>query len=256
MPEYTGFAKCQSFVLFCFSVSWGINKLILPGKCILIISFSSLQVVYDANTLYIFAPSAQSRDQWVRNLKEGNGNCLCLTSGVCRYLYLSFPSRMELTRCCGLDLWPKQCWKHTGVLVLAEQCLHMVEALLFSPSAPAGSRLGVGKSLGGDRAGTGDVGWPKGYSRLYNVMFSNKNCSRERKGLGFFGFHVGRCWLGIDLLVGDGEQLPLHHFRRVFLFVMVIKLSLSQAPNFFLSLCLFSPCPSGWGEWASGCVGA
>ncbi|OWK64579.1 Tyrosine-protein kinase Tec [Lonchura striata] len=29
------------------------------------------QVVYDANTLYIFAPSAQSRDQWVRNLKEG-----------------------------------------------------------------------------------------------------------------------------------------------------------------------------------------
>uniref|UniRef100_A0A8B9N8E8 Tyrosine-protein kinase n=1 Tax=Accipiter nisus TaxID=211598 RepID=A0A8B9N8E8_9AVES len=28
------------------------------------------QVVYDANTLYIFAPSAQSRDQWVRNLKE------------------------------------------------------------------------------------------------------------------------------------------------------------------------------------------
>ncbi|NXV78058.1 TEC kinase, partial [Atlantisia rogersi] len=28
------------------------------------------QVVYDVNTLYIFAPSAQSRDQWVRNLKE------------------------------------------------------------------------------------------------------------------------------------------------------------------------------------------
>ncbi|XP_046771550.1 tyrosine-protein kinase Tec isoform X2 [Gallus gallus] len=32
------------------------------------------QVVYDANTLYIFAPSAQSRDQWVRNLKEGIKN--------------------------------------------------------------------------------------------------------------------------------------------------------------------------------------
>ncbi|XP_006276388.1 tyrosine-protein kinase Tec [Alligator mississippiensis] len=28
------------------------------------------QVVYDSNTLYIFAPSAQSRDQWVSNLKE------------------------------------------------------------------------------------------------------------------------------------------------------------------------------------------
>ncbi|XP_030419203.1 tyrosine-protein kinase Tec isoform X2 [Gopherus evgoodei] len=28
------------------------------------------QIVYDANTLYIFAPSAHSRDQWVRNLKE------------------------------------------------------------------------------------------------------------------------------------------------------------------------------------------
>ncbi|ELK33641.1 Tyrosine-protein kinase Tec [Myotis davidii] len=28
------------------------------------------QVVHDANTLYIFAPSAQSRDQWVKKLKE------------------------------------------------------------------------------------------------------------------------------------------------------------------------------------------
>ncbi|XP_048704340.1 tyrosine-protein kinase Tec isoform X3 [Caretta caretta] len=28
------------------------------------------QIVYDANTLYIFAPNAHSRDQWVRNLKE------------------------------------------------------------------------------------------------------------------------------------------------------------------------------------------
>ncbi|KAM5284973.1 tyrosine-protein kinase Tec isoform 1-T3 [Hipposideros larvatus] len=28
------------------------------------------QVVHDANTLYIFAPSAQSRDRWVKNLKE------------------------------------------------------------------------------------------------------------------------------------------------------------------------------------------
>lgn len=46
--------------------------------------FSPLQVVYDANTLYIFAPSAQSRDQWVRNLKEGNGNCLCLNSNIGR----------------------------------------------------------------------------------------------------------------------------------------------------------------------------
>ncbi|XP_076992915.1 tyrosine-protein kinase Tec isoform X2 [Tamandua tetradactyla] len=29
------------------------------------------QVVHDANTLYIFAPSAQSRDRWVKKLKEG-----------------------------------------------------------------------------------------------------------------------------------------------------------------------------------------
>lgn len=43
-----------------------------------------LQVVYDANTLYIFAPTAQSRDQWVRNLKEGNENCFHLISGVFR----------------------------------------------------------------------------------------------------------------------------------------------------------------------------
>lgn len=47
------------------------------------ISFS-LQVVYDANTLYIFAPSPQSRDQWVRNLKEGKGNHLHLISDTFR----------------------------------------------------------------------------------------------------------------------------------------------------------------------------
>uniref|UniRef100_A0A8D0HM82 Tyrosine-protein kinase n=1 Tax=Sphenodon punctatus TaxID=8508 RepID=A0A8D0HM82_SPHPU len=37
------------------------------------------QVVYDANTLYIFAPTAYSRDQWVRRLKEeikNNNNIL------------------------------------------------------------------------------------------------------------------------------------------------------------------------------------
>lgn len=70
---------------------------------------SPLQVVYDANTLYIFAPSAQSRDQWVRNLKEGNGNCLYLNSDISRYLGLSCLHGLELTWCCVLDLWPKQC---------------------------------------------------------------------------------------------------------------------------------------------------
>lgn len=34
-------------------------------------SFVLFQVVHDANTLYIFAPSAQSRDRWVKKLKEG-----------------------------------------------------------------------------------------------------------------------------------------------------------------------------------------
>lgn len=66
--------------------------------------FPILQVVYDANTLYIFAPSAQSRDQWVRNLKEGNVNCSHLTSDVYRYLTLSSLAGSELTWRCVLDL--------------------------------------------------------------------------------------------------------------------------------------------------------
>lgn len=61
--------------------------------------FSPLQVVYDSNTLYIFAPNAQSRDQWVRNLKEGNGNCFYLNSNIGRYLCLSCLQGLELVQC-------------------------------------------------------------------------------------------------------------------------------------------------------------
>lgn len=67
----------ECFVLvFCFFVC------VLSHWCF--VFFSPPQVVYDANTLYIFAPSAQSRDQWVRNLKEGNENCLHFISGIFR----------------------------------------------------------------------------------------------------------------------------------------------------------------------------
>lgn len=38
--------------------------------------FVLFQVVHDANTLYIFAPSPQSRDRWVKKLKEGKNRCV------------------------------------------------------------------------------------------------------------------------------------------------------------------------------------
>lgn len=54
----------------------------------------------------------------------------------------------------------------------------------------APSAGGLGKKLEGDTARTAVLNCPKGYSILYKVMLSNKNCGRERKG--GFGFQ-GSC---------------------------------------------------------------
>jgi len=45
------------------------------------------------------------------------------------------------------------CWKHRGVLVTAEKCLHGAKA---SPTAPPVSGLGVHEGQGGGTAGTAD----------------------------------------------------------------------------------------------------
>ena len=45
---------------------------------------------------------------------------------------------------------------NTDGLAVAEQCLHSVKAFSVSHPAPPASRLGVGKELGGDTAGTSD----------------------------------------------------------------------------------------------------
>lgn len=33
--------------------------------------------------------------------------------------------------------------------------------------------------LGGDKGGTGDPGWPKGYSRPHNIMISIENVGKK-----------------------------------------------------------------------------
>lgn len=42
------------------------------------------------------------------------------------------------------------------------------------------SRVGIGKRLGGDTAGTVDPNWPKEYFIPYDTTFSKKNWSRGR----------------------------------------------------------------------------
>lgn len=63
---------------------------------------------------------------------------------------------------------------HTHGLAAAKPCLHSVTAFSCSPSVPPASRLGVGKSLGGDTAGAADPNWPKGRSLPHDIMLSNK----------------------------------------------------------------------------------
>ena len=48
------------------------------------------------------------------------------------------------------------------------------QGFLCSSLCPPGSRLGLGKMLGGNTAKTADSNYPKGYSTPYNITLSNK----------------------------------------------------------------------------------
>lgn len=75
--------------------------------------------------------------------------------------------------------------------------------LCFSLCSPSlASRLRVSKRLGGSTALGCSLKLTKGNSMPYNIMLSNK---------------IGE-WLGIDLLVGGGKCLLLHHLAFGFVF--------------------------------------
>jgi len=64
------------------------------------------------------------------------------------------------------------------------------------------------------------------FDRPYDVMLS-------KKAGGLVFPRSFRDWLGISLLLGGYERLPLHHlFFRVFFLSSLIKLSLSQPMGF------------------------
>ena len=61
----------ESFIVACGTKGSVLGKRAVSKLFSPVPSFVLFQVVHDANTLYIFAPSAQSRDRWVKKLKEG-----------------------------------------------------------------------------------------------------------------------------------------------------------------------------------------
>lgn len=64
---------------------------------------------------------------------------------------------------------------HRDVLATGERCLHSIKAFPASHITPPVRRLGVPKWLRGDTAGRADSSIPKGYSRPYHVVLSNKS---------------------------------------------------------------------------------
>lgn len=211
--------------------------------------FSSLQVVYDANTLYVFAPSAQSRDQWVRNLKEGNGNCLYLTFVIGRYLCLSCLPGLELAWCCVLDLWPKQCWKQRQCCRCCWAVLAQHWGFAFFLLCPHSEEIG-----GGQEAERRHRDIP-GHIKLCSAIKTGVEEDRV-KGFLLCYWLLLRDWLGIFLLVGDGDWFTLLYFWVVFFSLLVIKLSLSQV-KFLISCSFYSfPHPTVLVEWVNACMGA
>ena len=59
-------------------------------------------------------------------------------------------------------------------MAIAGQCLHSIKTVSPTFLPPKASRLGVGRRLGKDIAGTADLNSPNGYSIPYDVMLSNK----------------------------------------------------------------------------------
>jgi len=67
------------------------------------------------------------------------------------------------------------CVSNTNILAVAEQSLYRVKSFSPVPAPTKTSRLGVGKRLGGDTAGTTDPNCPRGYSIPRDVFLSNKS---------------------------------------------------------------------------------
>lgn len=120
---------------------------------------------------------------------------------------------------------------------------------LFPTQFPPVSRLGVGKTLGGDTAGTVDSNWPKGYSMAYNVMISNKT-DKGRSQVGWWvGFQGGQrsenSWPSVCLWEMVGDFLCFAWFSYLLHWLNCLYLGPWVFLPFFL---VFSPHSSGWGS--------
>lgn len=121
--------------------------------------------------------------------------------------------------------WVGYCW--------AALTQHQSRFSLFPLFSPV-TRLQIGMGLGGDMIQAAGSGWQEDYYMSQNVMLSNKN-----RGGGFRGgSHCLETSLGIGLLVGHGEWLPLHLlFYFSCLFSSLIKLYLDTQVSSLGSFC-------------------
>lgn len=140
----------------------------------------------------------------------------------------------------------------------------------FSHSVPcSSSQLGVGKTLGGDIAGTAKSDWPKGYFILYDTMLTNTNWVRGRRRVGHFVFQGVYCLETVYMLVC--VQRVVHDFLySTCIFVCWLFVFFSPHTFLHILICLylkswvfsllfflFSPPILLNGKvWASGCVEA
>lgn len=72
------------------------------------------QIVYDTNTLYVFAPSNSSRSLWVQSLKEGMWNLY--------FIIIIIIFTKKATDCMlKVPVWTAA-WLYSGVTTAAEHC--------------------------------------------------------------------------------------------------------------------------------------
>lgn len=151
--------------------------------------------------------------------------------------------------CCVLDC-DQTCADITDIFDIHAQS---EKASSASHLVPTGSRLRVGKKLGGSSTGTADLDWPKSYPMPYDIMLSNKIGSRQL----FHGNLGCRAGWTAGLPVGGGEWLPLRHlglfkFRSGFLYFFELSLS---SPMSFSPFFLPTVSPSHWSEKSNNWVG-
>lgn len=96
----------------------------------------------------------------------------------------------------------KQCWWHTSVSAIAEQCWTKPRSSVFQLLLLFCQQWGLRghKELGKDRIRTADLNWRKRYSIPYTITWNSYKTGELARGHMLFKDWLGICWWVISVL--------------------------------------------------------